>query len=274
MDCRAIRSRLACLEWNPSVRRLCTRSASLITSTRKSAAAAGIILRNVSASACSPHLAPSSLVTPSTRTVTSSPNSAWTCPSVKSVSSTVSCSSAAASVAVSTPSCASTIATASGCVTYGAPDLRICPGGTAPPPHTPGAALPHRLAGRTCDARGSTARRRCRPLTATREPCAHQTREPHHALAGPPLGRVSRFHRPTLAATAPLPGYNHYRHDHHPRSPAIIVPWQDDGQPTARRTMRRPCAACRQDRSPGRRPPDGCPSLWNMPERITTSDPC
>ncbi len=106
---------------------LCTRSASLITRTRRSIDAAMIILRNVSASARSPHRAPSSLVTPSTRIATSAPNSAFTCPIGRSVSSTVSCSRAAASVVVSMPIAASSCATASGWVMYGMPDLRAWP---------------------------------------------------------------------------------------------------------------------------------------------------
>ena len=116
MDARAIRSRFSRLGWWPSVRRLCTRSASLMTSTRRSIEAARIILRNVSLSAWSPHFDPSSLVTPSTRTATSAPNSAFTWPIVSPVSSTVSCSSAATSVVVSIPMSASRIATASGWV--------------------------------------------------------------------------------------------------------------------------------------------------------------
>ena len=48
MDARAIRSRFSRLGWWPRVRRLCTRSASLMTSTRRSIEAARIILRNVS----------------------------------------------------------------------------------------------------------------------------------------------------------------------------------------------------------------------------------
>src|SRR5699024_8463074 len=49
------------------VRMLCSRSATLITSTRGSCAIAMIILRIVSASAASPNSTLSSLVTPSTR---------------------------------------------------------------------------------------------------------------------------------------------------------------------------------------------------------------
>ncbi|SLH41672.1 Uncharacterised protein [Mycobacteroides abscessus subsp. abscessus] len=61
---------------NRMVRMLCSRSATLMTSTRGSRAIAMIILRMVSASAAAPRLTLSSLVTPSTRWATSSPNSA------------------------------------------------------------------------------------------------------------------------------------------------------------------------------------------------------
>ncbi len=57
------------------VRMLCSRSATLITSTRGSRAIAMIILRMVSASAAVPSTTRSSLVTPSTRWATSSPKS-------------------------------------------------------------------------------------------------------------------------------------------------------------------------------------------------------
>ena len=55
---------------------LCSRSASLMTSTRGSRAIATIILRIVSACAASPYCTLSSLVTPSTRCATSEPKSA------------------------------------------------------------------------------------------------------------------------------------------------------------------------------------------------------
>ena len=58
------------------VRALCTRSASLTTSTRTSRLIATTILRMVSACAESPYSILESLVTPSTRPVTVSPNSA------------------------------------------------------------------------------------------------------------------------------------------------------------------------------------------------------
>ncbi len=112
---------------NVSVRMLCSRSASLMTSTRGSLAIATTILRMVSALAASPSFTLSSLVTPSTRSATSPPNSSASSSSVYSVSSTVSCSSAATSVFVSMPSSARIEATASGCVMYGSPDLRNWP---------------------------------------------------------------------------------------------------------------------------------------------------
>ncbi len=60
------------------VRMLCSRSDSLMTSTRGSWAIAMIILRMVSASVASPNLTLSSLVTPSTRCATSAPKSVVT----------------------------------------------------------------------------------------------------------------------------------------------------------------------------------------------------
>ena len=81
-----------------------------------SRAIATIILRTVSACAASPYLTLSSLVTPSTSAATSSPKSGRTCSSVYGVSSTVSCSSAAASVGAVMPSSARIVATASGWV--------------------------------------------------------------------------------------------------------------------------------------------------------------
>ena len=64
------------------VRMLCSRSATLITSTRGSRAIAMIILRMVSPSAAVPSTTLSSLVTPSTRWPTSMPNSAVSASSV------------------------------------------------------------------------------------------------------------------------------------------------------------------------------------------------
>jgi hypothetical protein len=98
------------------VRMLCSRSASLMTSTRGSRDIATIILRIVSACAASPYLTLSILVTPSTRCATSGPKSLRSDSRSTPVSSTVSCSSAATRVVVSMPSPASTVATASGWV--------------------------------------------------------------------------------------------------------------------------------------------------------------
>ena len=98
------------------MRMLCSRSASLMTSTRMSRDIATIILRIVSASALSPYFTLSSLVTPSTSSATSSPNSRATSPSVYGVSSTVSWSSAATSVGSVMPSSARIVVTASGWV--------------------------------------------------------------------------------------------------------------------------------------------------------------
>ena len=74
------------------------------------------ILRTVSACAACPYTTLSSLVTPSTRFATSSPKSARSAVSVYAVSSTVSCSSAAARVGGGMPSSARMVATASGWV--------------------------------------------------------------------------------------------------------------------------------------------------------------
>ena len=95
---------------------LCSRSASLMTSTRMSRAIATIILRMVSASAVSPYFTLSSLVTPSTRAATSSPKSAVSCSRVYGVSSTVSWSSAATRVGSVMPMSARIVVTASGWV--------------------------------------------------------------------------------------------------------------------------------------------------------------
>jgi len=61
------------------VRMLCSRSASLITSTRMSRLIATTILRIVSALALSPYVIRSSFVTPSTMVATSSPYSSRSC---------------------------------------------------------------------------------------------------------------------------------------------------------------------------------------------------
>ena len=96
-----------------------------MTSTRMSRDIATTILRTVSASAESPYLTLSSLVTPSTSAATSSPNSPRSSVSVYGVSSTVSCSSAAQIVSVFMPSSARMVATASGWVMYGSPLRRF-----------------------------------------------------------------------------------------------------------------------------------------------------
>ena len=74
------------------------------------------ILRTVSACAASPYLTLSSLVTPSTSSAISSPNSPRSSASEYGVSSMVSCSSAAQIVSWFMPSSARIVATASGWV--------------------------------------------------------------------------------------------------------------------------------------------------------------
>ena len=98
------------------VRMLCSRSASLMTSTRRSRAMATSILRIVAACWASreSNWMRSSLVTPSTIWATSLPKSASTSASVISVSSTASWSSAAATEISSRPMSATMRATASG----------------------------------------------------------------------------------------------------------------------------------------------------------------
>ena len=86
---------------------------------------ATIILRIVSASAASPNLTLSSLVTPLTRCPTSPPKSRTMASRLNPVSSTVSCSNAAARVMLSIPSSARIMATAMGWVMYGSPLRRI-----------------------------------------------------------------------------------------------------------------------------------------------------
>ncbi len=85
------------------------------------------ILRTVSAWAASPYLTLSSLVTPSTSSAISSPNSRRSSSRVYAVSSMVSCSSAAQIVSWFMPSSARIVATASGWVMYGSPLLRSVP---------------------------------------------------------------------------------------------------------------------------------------------------
>ncbi len=85
------------------------------------------ILRIDSACVFSPNWTLSSLVTPSTMAAISGPKSAVSCAIVYVVSSTVSCSRAAQSVGSVMPSSARIVVTASGCVMYASPDLRVCP---------------------------------------------------------------------------------------------------------------------------------------------------
>ena len=95
---------------------LCNRSASLMTSTRRSFAIATSILRIVAACCASreSNRIRSSLVTPSTSRATSAPKWSSTSGSVISVSSTASWSKAAASEMSSRPMSATIVATANG----------------------------------------------------------------------------------------------------------------------------------------------------------------
>ena len=98
------------------VRMLCSRSASLMMSTRRSRAMATNILRMVAACCASfeSNCNRSSLVTPSTMLATSAPNAASTSARLISVSSTASCNSAAATLISSRPMSATMRATANG----------------------------------------------------------------------------------------------------------------------------------------------------------------
>ncbi len=109
-----------------SVRMLCSRSASFMTSTLQSLAIATSILRIVAACCASfeSKRSRSNLVTPSTIAATAGPNSAAIWARVTPVSSTASCSSAAAALTVSRPSSAMIVATATGWVMYGSPESR------------------------------------------------------------------------------------------------------------------------------------------------------
>ncbi len=111
------------------VRMLWRRSDSLMIRTRRSFAIATSILRMVAACCASfeSNLSRSSLVTPSTMAATSAPNSASRSARVIPVSSTASCSRAADTVMSSRPSSATILATDTGWVTYGSPDLRVWP---------------------------------------------------------------------------------------------------------------------------------------------------
>ena len=105
---------------------LCSLSASLMMSTRRSLAIATSILRSEAAWWRSRvvNSTRSSLVTPSTILATSAPKSASTSASVRSVSSMTSCSRAAATLTSSRPRRATMRATLRGCSTNGSPDLR------------------------------------------------------------------------------------------------------------------------------------------------------
>ena len=94
--------------------------------TRTSLAIATSILRSVAACWASfeSKWTRSSLVTPSTIAVTSGPNRSSISPSVRTVSSTASCSRAAAIDTSSMPYWATIPATASGWVMYGSPERR------------------------------------------------------------------------------------------------------------------------------------------------------
>src|SRR4051812_29057031 len=113
----------------PSVRMLCRRSASLISSTRMSLAIATNIFRTFSACSASldRNVILSSLVRPSTISATCGPNSFSMSSSVRSVSSTTSCSSALTSVVVSIPRSARIVATPSGWAMKSSPETRFCP---------------------------------------------------------------------------------------------------------------------------------------------------
>ena len=102
-----------------SVRMLWSRSASLMISTRQSSAMATSILRTVAAcwASLESNWRRSSLVTPSTIRATAGPKSRSMTSVVTPVSSTASCSSAAATVWASSPRSATIPATAIGCVT-------------------------------------------------------------------------------------------------------------------------------------------------------------
>ena len=97
---------------------LCSRSASLISSTRQSSAMATSILRMVAACCASleSNWSRSSLVTPSTTLATPGPKASVIDSRVRPVSSTASCRRAAATVWASRPSSATIVATAIGCV--------------------------------------------------------------------------------------------------------------------------------------------------------------
>ena len=107
---------------------LCSRSASLMSTTRMSSAMARNILRMFSACCSSWERALNldSLVTPSTRCATSAPNRSSMSEMLCSVSSGTSWSSAAWTASGSSPISDRICATASGWVMYGSPDARRC----------------------------------------------------------------------------------------------------------------------------------------------------
>ena len=111
-----------------SVRMLCSRSASLMITTRTSLTMASSILRTFSAwrSSRLANWILSILVTPSTMCATCSPKRAEISSVVTGVSSTASCSRPAAMAVESSFISASTCATSSGCSTYGSPEARSC----------------------------------------------------------------------------------------------------------------------------------------------------
>ena len=111
------------------VLRLCSLSESLMISTLISLDMARNIFLRFSAwrSSLFLNFREPSLVTPSTRSPTSSPKSSISCFSVYSVSSTTSCKSPATIVSSSMPRSASISATAMGCIRYGSPDFLSCP---------------------------------------------------------------------------------------------------------------------------------------------------
>ena len=102
----------------------------MMSTTRMSLDMARIILRRLSACCSSREIKSSrdSFVTPSTSCATSAPNSFWIISSVTfSQSSTQSCIRPAAIVAPSIIRSASVVATRTGWMKYGSPDLRFWP---------------------------------------------------------------------------------------------------------------------------------------------------
>ena len=110
---------------NSTVRMLCSRSATLIARTLLSADSAAAI--TWASLRPRPPLIWSSAAIPATRAAISAPNSQLSAASVQGVYSIVSCSIAAHSISSSAPVSARMVATASGCVMYGSPLMRVCP---------------------------------------------------------------------------------------------------------------------------------------------------